>query len=141
MLPNTAVASLAKRTTGFITGWVRRKKPSRLSNRASVSKSPAIRKTTPRETLQALGIIVELTECEATVEKIELYGESARSADIEVYLDERSVSVYGPLIDALLADLNGPSHSIEPDDLENATDPIDMSRRAIERALLQRLNQ
>ena len=93
MLPSTAVASLAKRTTGFITAWLRRKKPPRPSNRASVrkppaarKKTPAARKATPRETLQALGIFVELTEREASAEEIELYGESARSADIGVYI-------------------------------------------------------
>lgn len=148
MLPSTAVASLAKRTTGFITAWLRRKKPPRPSNRASVrkppaarKKTPAARKATPRETLQALGIFVELTEREASAEEIELYGESARSADIGVYIDEQSVPVYGALVDAVLADLTGPPRSIEQEDLDNATDPIDMTRRAMERALLERLNQ
>jgi hypothetical protein len=141
MLPNTVVASLATRMTGFITGWLRPKKPSRLSNRASVSKSTAIRKTTPRETLEALGIILELTEREASAEEIKLCGKSVRPADIGVSIHERSFSVYRPLVEAVLDDLKDTSYCVEQEDVENATDPIDMSRRALERALLQRLGQ
>jgi hypothetical protein len=133
MLASTEIADGAKDT--------RRKKPSHLSNKVWGGKLSAVQKTTPRETLQALGILVELTEREVSAEEVELYGESAHSVGIGVYIDEQSVPVYGPLVDAVLADLKGPPRSIEQEDVENATDPVDMTRRAIERALLERLNQ